>query len=644
MEQTVKAFRTKRSDWAFAVTSLAMAATCCSRSCAVGAQAADPLPLLLSPPSVTEVARATVKARSAERSVARHRPVTINFEHLDPRSGRAPARIGVELFDGRLETLDLVRIEQRGGGNFTWHGRVRGYDKSEAVLTVVDGMIAGTISLVDSGARIAANYQLLSNRDGSQSLHEIDPGGFPHDHPEGSESLQAPGRSKALTLGTGRADGTGGGADIANTLDAAADTGAIVDVMVVYSKQTAAAAGTAIGAQIQQAIDVANAAYANSGISIRLNLVYSGVVNYDESGDFNTDLNRLTSTGDGHMDEVATLRNTYGADLVSLFVENGRVLRSRLGRPQRELRLQRGPTGLRLGNLSFVHELGHNFGARHDPHVDASNSPYAYGHGHAVPAAKWRTVMAYNNVSPRQGRAAPASATLESEPHLRQPAAADGNRVDVRQRARAQSECSHGRELPHVGRCGMRVRAFAHQCQCHRYRRERCDQCHRRQRLHMEHHEQRALAHRRRRFGQQRQRHAQLCGCGQHWGGAQRHAHRWRHHLHGEPGLGLQLCAGLDQWQRRRGRWQRRGHADAGAGCTWTASSSASWLTVSSATSGSGTATVTFAAAANTGSQRSANLTIGGVTFIVNQASGCAMRWARPVAASARPVAAAGSR
>ncbi len=59
--------------------------------------------------------------------------------------------------------------------------------------------------------------------------------------------------------------------------------------------------------------------------------------------------------------------------------------------------------GCASGNLSFAHELGHNFGALHDPYVDPGTSPYAYGHGHAAPAARWRTVMAYNNVCSAAG-------------------------------------------------------------------------------------------------------------------------------------------------------------------------------------------------------------------------------------------------
>jgi len=153
---------------------------------------ADPVPMLLSSPVATEASRAAAKSQPAGRSVIRHRPVTINFELLDPKTGSAPAQIGVELFDGVIVILELVRIERRGAGNYTWHGRVRGYEGSEAVLTVVDGEMAGTIALLDVAARTLANYELLSNRDGSQSLRQIDQSGFPPEHPSGGETLHAP--------------------------------------------------------------------------------------------------------------------------------------------------------------------------------------------------------------------------------------------------------------------------------------------------------------------------------------------------------------------------------------------------------------------------------------------------------------------
>ena len=508
--------------------------------------------MLLAAPA-TDSVRAAEKARPAERGVARQRPVAVAFEHLDPPSGNVPARIGVELFDGMIVVVDFVRIDRRGPNNYTWHGRVDGYDKSEAVLTVVDGNIAGTISLVDSAARITATYQLQTNRDGTQSLRQIDPSGFPTDHPPGSEKLRAPVPEKAAPRSSR------GDIELKGGAIAAADTGATVDVMVVYSKQTAAAAGTAIGAQIQQAIDSANAAYANSGITTRLNLVRTAAVNYDESGDFNTDLNRLTSGSDGYMDEVAALRNTHGADLVSLFVENGQYCGLAWVGPSASYGFSVINRGCASGNLSFAHELGHNFGALHDPYVDPGTSPYAYGHGYAVPAAGWRTVMAYNNACSAAGTSC-TRIPYFSNPNLTygspaQPlgtaSTSDNTRVHNQNAATVANFRTSG-----TGSCtfafspaSANVGGDGHQ---------RLDQRDRGHRLCLDHDQQRELARRRIGFRHQRHRHPQLHGRRQQRPGAQRHDHGGWGQLHRQPGQRLHLHAECQQRELRGERRQRQ--------------------------------------------------------------------------------------
>jgi uncharacterized delta-60 repeat protein len=60
-----------------------------------------------------------------------------------------------------------------------------------------------------------------------------------------------------------------------------------------------------------------------------------------------------------------------------------------------------------------------------------------------------------------------------------------------------------------------------------------------------------------------------------------------------------------------------------GAGCAWTAQSNDNWITITGGSSGSGNGTVSFNVAANAGPARTGTITAAGLTFTVNQASGC---------------------
>jgi len=60
----------------------------------------------------------------------------------------------------------------------------------------------------------------------------------------------------------------------------------------------------------------------------------------------------------------------------------------------------------------------------------------------------------------------------------------------------------------------------------------------------------------------------------------------------------------------------------AGSSCAWTVTSSQPWLTITSGTGATGASTVTFSVAENTGAQRVATVTVGGVAVTVTQAAG----------------------
>jgi hypothetical protein len=199
-----------------------------------------------------------------ERDVSRAKMVDVDFAAIDEDSGRAASALAVDLFDGTTLVVDKDRFVRRGSANYTWYGAVRGHPHGRAILTVVDGRMAGSIFLADPHAGNYAIYAIEPTNDGLQAVKEIRQDGL---QPEEPGHFHAP---------------SSGGKDVIASPQA--DSGDLIDVLVVFSNQTAAAVGAGIGAQVQAAIDNTNQVYANSGITQRLRLVHYQQVNYDEHG------------------------------------------------------------------------------------------------------------------------------------------------------------------------------------------------------------------------------------------------------------------------------------------------------------------------------------------------------------------------
>ena len=293
--------------------------------------------------------------------------------------------IVLNLFNDVRLTTHKDRVERRSTGSVSWFGRIDGVDAGQAILVVRDGDITGNVRYDGNLIEIRP----LAN--GIHIIKEIDLSAFPEDDcatrydDTKPESFLVP--------------------DVPEVLDDAST----IDVMTVYTPAARSAAGgtTQMNDLIQLAVDETNQSYANSGITQRVRLVHTAEVSYTEPGgscsiyDYR---NRLQDPGDGHMDVVHTLRNTYCADLVVLIVENG------CGYCGVAYIMESVSTGFEdhgfcvvardcaTGYFSFGHEMGHLMSARHDWFVDpTNNSPFTYNHGYVDPGDDWRTVMAYGN-------------------------------------------------------------------------------------------------------------------------------------------------------------------------------------------------------------------------------------------------------
>jgi hypothetical protein len=189
----------------------------------------------------------------------------------------------------------LDRWEDRSTTSFNWLGHIEGIPSSQVTLVVEDGVMVGNIRVADSF------FQIRYLGAGLHVVQQINESGFP---PDGEPiPVYLPGPQTVPDF------------DIT-----APDDGSTVDVMVVYTPVARATAGgtTAMSALINLAVLETNTAYLRSGVIPRLRLVHQHEVNYTESTSFSEDLDRLTNPSDGFIDTVHALRNTYGADMVSL--------------------------------------------------------------------------------------------------------------------------------------------------------------------------------------------------------------------------------------------------------------------------------------------------------------------------------------
>ena len=170
----------------------------------------------------------------------------------------------------------------------------------------------------------------------------------------------------------------------------------VIDVLVVYTASAASQAGN-MASLIDLAETETNNGYATSGVNLSVNVVHTAQVSYSENRNSERDLTRLAATNDGYMDNVHSLRDTYGADMVVLVSDvNGYCGQADAIYANSSSAFAIVDYDCATGYYSFGHELGHLQGARHNPENDPSSSPFSYGHGYQDPQNNWRTVMAYN--------------------------------------------------------------------------------------------------------------------------------------------------------------------------------------------------------------------------------------------------------
>lgn len=302
----------------------------------------------------------------------------VTIVDVDPSQLKAQSDVAISLSQDVTVGLANTSRTDIAADKFVWSGEsnaalaMGNVDEGTATISVNKDQISASIRTADGVYRI----QPLPG--GLHALIKVKSSSFPSEHP-----LQ-------------QDQSTNRDVNPAELRKPDNNDVATVDILVLATTETANYIGS-VEQFSQLAIQLSNESFVNSDVRLRFRLAGTATLKYKESGDYETDVTRLSTPGDGYLDEVQGLRDTAKADLTILLSSDP----SYCGLAKEIYASAKSAFAAvnfscAIDNLSFPHEIGHLLGACHNPEVNSACAPFADGHGFINTFERVRTIMAYD--------------------------------------------------------------------------------------------------------------------------------------------------------------------------------------------------------------------------------------------------------
>ncbi len=347
-------------------------------------------------------------------------PISLNLAELvnvAPNSEVALNLPGV----GRMSVV-FERSEATESGNTNWIGYLRDWGTDYRIIMTygVDGAF-GRILTPDG------EFQLESYGS-EQWLVDVAASGLSEHLSYQPDALIPPSQAviAAATAGAPRTAGNSTGGTTTANAGTSVDTSnfSTVDLMVLFTDGLAKRLGAGLSVRLDNLIALSNQAYIDSGANLKIRMVAAKQLSYTDENNNNTALNDLLIGQLEAFKSIKSLRDTVGADMVTLirpliakkqiscgvgFIggSNGSPIKYYANYALSVVSDGRdmGGSSSYCTDYTMAHELGHNMGSMHDrATVKAQGGgqgafPYSFGHGKS---GTFGTIMSY--ISPRVGK------------------------------------------------------------------------------------------------------------------------------------------------------------------------------------------------------------------------------------------------